>query len=102
MGKRDSRPFLAGKTRLEIFGGKMKIETIRTALLWCSIINYGILLVWFLVFVAAHDFVYRLHGKWFRLSTEQFDALHYGGMSLFKIGIMLLNLAPLIALWVVG
>jgi hypothetical protein len=29
----------------------MNIETIRRVLLWCTIINYGILLVWFLVFM---------------------------------------------------
>ncbi len=80
----------------------MSIETIRNWLFWCSIINYGILLVWFLVFVAAHDFIYRLHGRWFRLSVEQFDALNYVGMTIYKIGVLLLNIVPLIALWIVG
>lgn len=80
----------------------MKIETIRNMLLWCSIINYGILLIWFVIFTTAHDWIFHLHTKWFRLSQEQFDGLHYGGMSLFKIGIMLFNLAPLIALWIVN
>ena len=75
----------------------MNIVTIRNLLLWCSIINYGILLVWFLAFIAAHDFIYRLHGKWFRLSSERFDALHYIGMTLYKIGILLLNVVPLVA-----
>ena len=42
-----------------------------------------------------------MHGKWFRLSGEQFDALHYGGMAMFKIGILLFNLVPLIALDIV-
>lgn len=80
----------------------MNVETIRNALLWCSIINYGILIVWFLVFVAAHNFIYRLHGRWFRLSKEQFDALNYGGMAVYKIGVLLLNVVPLIALWISG
>lgn len=80
----------------------MKIETIRSMLLWCAVINYGILLVWFLAFTAAHDFIYRLHEKWFRLSVERFDALHYLGMSIYKIGVLLLNIVPLIALWIVG
>lgn len=80
----------------------MNIETIRQLLLWCSIINYGILIVWFLFFITAHDFILRLHGKWFRLSVEQFDALNYGGMAVYKIGVLLLNVVPLIALWIVG
>ena len=71
----------------------MKIETIRSLLLWCAVINYGILLIWFLAFTAAHDFIYGLHGRWFRLSVEQFDALHYGGMAIFKIGVLLLRVS---------
>ena len=70
----------------------------RNALLWCAIINYGILLVWFLAFILAHDWMYLFHSKWFRLSVEQFDILHYAGMAIFKVGIILLNLVPYIAL----
>jgi hypothetical protein len=44
-------------------------------LLWCTLINYGILLVWFLAFTLAHDWIHRLHSKWFRLSMDQFDAI---------------------------
>jgi Family of unknown function (DUF6868) len=29
----------------------MNIEAVRRVLLWCTVINYGILLVWFLVFM---------------------------------------------------
>ena len=76
----------------------MTIEMTRKALLSCALINYGILLVWFLFFVLAHARMYLLHSRWFRLSVEQFDVLHYAGMSIFKIGILLLNLVPYIAL----
>jgi hypothetical protein len=76
----------------------MNIETIRRVLLWCTIINYGILLVWFLVFMLAHDWMYQFHGRWFHLSVEQFVMLHYAGMSVYKLGIILLNLVPYIAL----
>jgi len=48
--------------------------------------------------VLAHDGIERVHGRWFRLSREQFDALHYGGMSIYKLGIILFNLVPLAAL----
>jgi hypothetical protein len=81
---------------------KMSIELMRNFLLWCTVINYGILLVWFLVFALAHDWMRRFHGRWFRLSDEQFDALHYMGMSIYKIGILLLNLVPFIVLSIVG
>ena len=80
----------------------MRIELIRSFLLWCTVINYGILLVWFVVFALAHDWIRRLHGGWFRLSDEQFDALHYLGMAIYKIGIFLFNLVPYVALCIVG
>jgi hypothetical protein len=71
-------------------------------LLWCTILNYLILLVWFVAFSVAHDWMIKLHGRWFGLTTAQFDAIHYGGMAVYKIGILLLNLVPLIALHIVA
>ena len=80
----------------------MTIAVSRDFLLWCTVINYGILLVWFLAFVFAHDRMFRIHGRWFHLSRDQFDALHYAGMSILKIGIILFNLVPVIALSILG
>jgi hypothetical protein len=40
--------------------------------------------------------------RWFRLSAEQFDAINYGGVLLFKLGIFLFNLVPCIALRLVA
>jgi hypothetical protein len=54
----------------------MTIELTRSLLLWSTVINYGILLLWFTVLVFAHDWLRHLHGRWFRLSHEHFDALH--------------------------
>jgi hypothetical protein len=77
----------------------MNIAMLQTLLLWCSVINYIILIIWFAAFVLGHDALYGLHSRWFNLSREQFDAMNYGSMAVYKIGIMLLNLVPLIALW---
>jgi hypothetical protein len=75
--------------------------TIRKALLWCTIINYGLLIVWFLVFWLAHDWMHMVHANLFHVSVEQFDLINYGGILLFKVGILLLNLVPCIALYLV-
>jgi len=80
----------------------MSIETVRDVLLWCTVINYGVLLWWFLAFTLAHNWVYRFHTRWFRLSVEQFDAIHYEGMAIYKIGILLFNLVPYVVLLIVG
>jgi hypothetical protein len=80
----------------------MSLEIARDVLLWCAVINYGILVWWFVFFILAHDWMHRFHSRWFHLSVEQFDAVHYAGMALFKIGILLFNLVPYVALRMVG
>lgn len=76
----------------------MQIEVIRSVLLWCLVINFGILMLWFVMFILAHDWIYRLHSKWFKIPVEQFDCIHYAGIVIFKMAIMLFNLVPYIAL----
>ena len=80
----------------------MSIELTRHFLLWCTVINYGVLLVWFLVFVFARTWIQRIHGRWFGLPNGQFDSLHYAGMAIYKIGILLFNLVPFVALCMVA
>ena len=80
----------------------MSTEVARNFLLWATVINYGIMAVWFLVFAFAHDWIHGIHGRWFRFSRDKFDARHYAGMSVFKIGIILFNLVPYLALCIVG
>jgi hypothetical protein len=75
---------------------------IKHLLLWCVVLNYAVLIIWFGVFVFAHDWMYRLHTRWFKLSVETFNAMHYAGLSVYKIGILLLNLVPLVALYLVS
>ena len=79
----------------------MTIETIRDVLGWCAVINLGLLLWWFLFFMLAHDWMYRIHGKWFKLPVERFDAIHYSGMAFFKICILLFNIVPYLAIRIV-
>lgn len=80
----------------------MNTDFARTFLLWCTVINYGLLLVWFAFFAGARDWMRRLHGRWFRLSDEQFDTVHYAGMAIYKSGIFLFNLVPLVVLCIMG
>ena len=58
----------------------MNPDTIKELLLCSLAIKYGVLIIWSAVFILAHDWVYRLHSRWFKISVETFDALHYAGM----------------------
>lgn len=80
----------------------MTVEIVRDVLAWCTVMNFAVLFLWFMVFSLAHDRLYRVHGKWCKLSVETFDAIHYGGMGFFKLCIFLLNLAPYLAMRIVG
>jgi hypothetical protein len=80
----------------------MNIDMIREILLWCFVINMGILLWWWLFFTLAHDWVYQFHSKWFKISVEQFDTIHYAGIIFFKLGIFFFNIVPYVALLIVG
>ena len=39
----------------------MEPHLLKAVLLWCLGINYAVLLIWFGVFVFAHDAIHRLH-----------------------------------------
>jgi hypothetical protein len=85
-----------------IGGDKMQLTDLKHLLLISTLVNYSLVTVWFLTFVYAHDALYQLHTKWFRLSPQDFDKIHYSAMAAYKIGVLLLNLVPLIALAIAG
>ena len=81
----------------------MSVEVIRSALLWCTAINYGLLALWCVLFALPRGWMYRSWRRWgFRLSDEQFDALNYGGLMLYKMGVLLFNVVPYVALRIVA
>ena len=81
----------------------MTLEKLRSMLGWCTMINVALLLLWSAAFLFAHDWMFQLHTRLgFKLSPEVFDAMHYGGLGIYKLAIWLLNLAPYIALRIVG
>jgi hypothetical protein len=79
----------------------MTLEIVREVLGWCAVMNYSLLVLWFLMYAVAREWIFKLHGTWFLFSGDQFATVHYAGMALFKLGILLLNLAPYIALRIV-
>lgn len=76
----------------------MTVELLRSALAWCSVIDIGILLFWFLAFTMAGDWMYRIHGRFFKISRESFTMANYCGLGLFKLAILVFNLVPYLAL----
>lgn len=76
----------------------MDLIQLQRFFLWGAVINYGILMVWFLAIWFAKGWIHGLHGRWFKLTPEQFDAIHYTGISIYKILVLVLFLVPWIVL----
>lgn len=76
----------------------MDIAMLMKVLGWCTVINWGILLLWFFAFVWAKDAFYRFHTQWFTLSKERFNEIHYTAMAYFKLTVMVFNLVPYLVL----
>ncbi|RXZ44259.1 DUF6868 family protein [Crenobacter cavernae] len=80
----------------------MDLATLRDFFLWCSVINYGVLIVWFLLFLLLRGWLYRQWERGFGLSLRDSARLNFGGMLLFKLGVILFNLVPYVALRIIG
>lgn len=79
----------------------MNIEMIKAGLLWSAIINIAVLTLWGAMFMTIHDFIYKIHSRWFKLSVGTFDAIHYSGMAFYKLLIFVFNLVPYIVLLII-
>lgn len=80
----------------------MDLETTRQFLMWCTIINVGLLAFWTLMLLAAPQLVYNTQRKWFPLSQDRFQLFMYGFLAMFKILVVIFNLVPFIALSIMG
>ena len=67
-------------------------------LLWCALLNYGVLLVGLLAWTVGGDPLYRVHARWFHLERAQCDFAIYLMLGLYKLAIWLLFLVPWIVL----
>ena len=80
----------------------MTLPLVRELLLWCTVLDDGVLLAGFIAFSLAHDRIpRRLHGRWVRISDGCVDAIHNAGMTICKIGTLLFNWMPCVALRIV-
>jgi len=77
---------------------EITIENLRILLGWCTLINAGMFAVWSLAFVFAHDLIFKIHTRWFKISEERFDEIHYSMMGYYKLAVMLFNLVPYLVL----
>ncbi|MCF6215498.1 MAG: hypothetical protein L3J58_04915 [Emcibacter sp.] len=80
----------------------MDIQILTTFFMWWTIINGSIYLLWTMFILCAPDLIYGIQNKFFPLPRETFNAIIYAFLGLFKIIFVTFNLAPLIALMIMG
>lgn len=76
----------------------MTLEIVRAFLGWCAVLNILFVTIWFLLFTQAHAWMFSLHRRWFELSQESFDTIHYAGMACYKVSVWCFFIVPYFAL----
>jgi hypothetical protein len=79
----------------------MDIQTLTAFFMWCTIINVGLLLFLALIYLLAPNLAYRLQSRFIPISRETFDIVFYSFIGVFKVFVMVFNVAPWIALLII-
>ncbi len=80
----------------------MTIGLLKTFFMWCSLINVSLLLLGFMMWLCASDRIYALHGRWFPMPRETFNAVFYFLLGLYKIIVFVFNIVPWVSLAIVA
>ena len=80
----------------------MNIGTIREFLGWCTVINFGLLVLASIMLVAFRGAVGGIHRRMFGLDEASLQRAYFGYLANYKIAIIVLNLVPYLALRIMG
>ena len=80
----------------------MTIEALTELLGWASAINIAVLLLSTLGVIAMRGAVARIHSKLFGLDEKDLGRAYFQYLAQYKIAIIVLNIAPYIALKVMA
>lgn len=80
----------------------MNIATLRQVLLYCTIINFGVLALWVSFALPPHRWVVGWMTRVWRLTSEQVETINYAGIVFYEAAILFFNLVPYLALRIVG
>jgi hypothetical protein len=77
----------------------VKLKDFRRFLLYCTIINYGLLILWYVILILPHGWVLGLVSGNVKVSLEDFDKVNFLVMVFYKVAIIFFNLIPCIVLY---
>jgi hypothetical protein len=76
----------------------MTTEALAELLGWASVINMAILMFSTLMLIVMRGFVTKIHSKLFGLDEKDLGRAYFQYLGQYKIAIIVLNIAPYIAL----
>jgi ABC-type uncharacterized transport system permease subunit len=77
----------------------MDTKFIERVLLRCVILGMAVLIIWFGFFLVADGLIYNVHGRFFgEITVRQFQVIHYCGMGLTKLFVIVFFLFPYVAI----
>lgn len=80
----------------------MTIEALTKFLGWLSVINIAILLFSTLGVIVMRDFITKIHSKLFGLDGKDLGRAYFQYLGQYKIAIIVLNIAPYLALRIIS
>jgi hypothetical protein len=85
----------------ESTNAKDLFDTLAKILLRCFVLGYLLLLLWFVLYVVASG-VFYWQAKLFGLTPHEVDLIHYCGMAVVKLIVILFFLFPYLAIRLVS
>lgn len=70
------------------------LEALATILGGAFLINYAILILWFLIMLFAPDWFFDLNAKLFALGRHEVELINYGAMAFMKLINLVFFLSP--------
>ena len=74
------------------------LEAIAKILMRCWIFGFILLLFWWGAVMLADDLVFGVHGDMFDLTRPQLNVIHYCGMGLTKLAVVLFFFIPWVSI----
>ena len=74
------------------------LQTVATILLRSFLLGLAFLLLWFILYLTAPDWMFEMNAKWFNIGKRDFDLINYFGIGFVKIVIILFFFFPYLAI----
>jgi hypothetical protein len=78
------------------------LETVTEFLAWCTVINFGILLLATFFLTVLRSWVVQTHARIFGLNEEDLLRAYVQYLAHYKIAIIMLNFVPWVALKIIA